>query len=142
VTDNTQFGYRAPYPATRARRMRKDAFSRDLMAETQLTPAHLIQPYFVIEGVGQRVPVPSMPGVERVSIDQLIADAGVVHAAGVPMVVLFPVTDDSAKTDDCAGAWSPDGLVQRAVRELKSALPELGVMTDVALDPYSPHGHE
>lgn len=112
------------------------------MAENVLTTAHLIQPYFVIEGTGKRVPVPSMPGVERVSIDQLLLDAKRVFDAGVPMVVLFPVTDDSAKTADCSGAFAPEGLAQRAISELKAALPELGVMTDVALDPYSPHGHD
>ena len=122
--------------------MRKDDFSRRLMAETTLTPSHLIQPYFVIEGRGKRVPVPSMPGVERLSIDQLVLEATRVFAAGVPMVVLFPVTDDAAKTDDCRGAWSPDGLAQRAITELKDKLPLLGVMTDIALDPYSPHGHD
>jgi len=142
VTDYTQFGHRAAFPANRPRRMRKDKFNRDLIAETTLTPSHLIQPYFIIDGQAQRVAVPSMPGVERLSIDQLVADATRVHAAGVPMVVLFPVTEDAAKTEDCAAAWSPDGLAQRAIRELKSALPELGVMTDVALDPFTPHGHD
>jgi len=142
VTDHTQYGHRGAFPANRPRRMRKDAFSRRLMAENELSSSHLIQPYFVIEGVGERVPVPSMPGVERVSIDQLISDAKEVFAAGVPMVVLFPVTDDAAKTDDCSGAYASDGLAQRAISELKSALPELGVMTDIALDPYSPHGHD
>jgi len=142
VTNPTQFGHRAPYPASRPRRMRKDHFNRRLVAETTVTTAHLIQPYFVIEGTQQREPVPSMPGVNRVSIDQLLLDARQVYAAGVPMVVLFPVTDDAAKTEDCAAAWSPDGLAQRAIAELKNALPELGVMTDIALDPYTPHGHD
>ncbi len=142
MTDHTQFGHRGSYPANRPRRMRKDDFSRRLMAENMLSPAHLIQPYFVIEGQAQRVPVPSMPGVERLSIDQLIKDARRVSQAGVPMVVLFPVTDDSEKTHDCRSAWAPGGLAQRAISELKSAIPELGVMTDVALDPYSPHGHD
>lgn len=122
--------------------MRKDEFSRRLMAETHLTAAHLIQPYFVIEGENQRVPVPSMPGVDRLSIDLLVADARRVYEAGVPMVVLFPVTDDSAKRNDCSGAFAPDGLAQRAISALKSSIPNLGVMTDVALDPYSPHGHD
>jgi len=142
VTDHTQFGHRGAFPANRPRRMRKDDFSRRLMAENTLTASHLIQPYFVIEGHGKRVQVPSMPGVERVSIDQLVLDAKRVSAAGVPMVVLFPVTDDAAKTDDCRGAYSPDGLAQRAITELKTQIPSLGVMTDVALDPYSPHGHD
>ena len=142
MTDHTHFGHRGAFPSNRPRRMRKDEFSRRLMAENTLTTAHLIQPYFVIEGRGKRVPVPSMPGVERLSIDQLVKDAARVFAAGVPMVVLFPVTDDGVKTDDCRGAWAPDGLAQRAIAELKAQLPELGVMTDIALDPYSPHGHD
>ena len=142
MTDHTQFGHRGDFPLNRPRRLRKDEFSRRLMAENTLTTAHLIQPYFVIEGHGKRVAVPSMPGVERVSIDQLIVDAKRVFAAGVPMVVLFPVTDDGAKTPDCRGAWAPDGLAQRAIAELKAELPQLGVMTDIALDPYSPHGHD
>lgn len=142
MTDHTQFGYRSAFPSNRPRRMRKDDFSRRLMAENTLTASHLIQPYFVIEGHKKRVPVPSMPGVERLSIDQLVIDAKHVFAAGVPMVVLFPVTDDAAKTDDCRVAWSPDGLAQRAITELKAQIPLLGVMTDIALDPYSPHGHD
>jgi len=142
VTDHTQFGHRAPFPLNRPRRLRKNDFSRDLVAETILTASHLIQPYFVIEGQGQRVAVPSMPGVERLSIDQLVIEAKRVHSAGVPLIVIFPVTDDAAKTDDCSGAWSVDGLAQRAISEVKSAVPTLGVMTDVALDPYTPHGHD
>jgi len=142
VTDHTQFGFKANYPANRPRRMRRNAFNRDLVAETTLTPAHLIQPYFVIEGQGKRVPVPSMPGVERLSIDQLVVEAQQIHELGVPLVVLFPVTDDAAKTADCSAAWAADGLAQRAIAELKSKLPTLGVMTDIALDPYTPHGHD
>ncbi len=142
MTDHTHFKYRGIFPANRPRRMRKDAFSRHLMAENVLTAKHLIQPYFVIEGTGKRVPVPSMPGVERLSIDQLLIEAKRVFDVGVPLVVLFPVTDDSAKTADCRGAYADNGLAQRAISELKAALPELGVMTDVALDPYSPHGHD
>ncbi|MCL4125983.1 UNVERIFIED_CONTAM: hypothetical protein GTU68_026265 [Idotea baltica] len=122
--------------------MRKDAFSRDLMRENDINSKMLIQPYFVIEGDGPDVPVPSMPGVKRVTINSLIIKAKQVYDLGVPMIVLFPVTDDSAKTDDCAGAYNPSGLAQRAIDAVKQAVPELGVMTDVALDPYSPHGHD
>ena len=112
------------------------------MQEHHLSADNLIQPYFVIEGTKKRQAIPSMPGVERLSIDLLLESATAIHALGVQAVVLFPVTDDSAKTDDCRGAWDPDGLAQRAIRALRSELPELGVITDVALDPYSPHGHD
>lgn len=112
------------------------------MQEHHLTADLLIQPYFVVDGTGQRQPVPSMPGVDRLSIDLLLESAAAVHELGVPAIALFPVTEDSAKTDDCSGAWNPDGLLQRTLRALKSELPELGIITDVALDPYSPHGHD
>ena len=136
------FGIRAPYPGNRARRMRRDVFSRRMMQEHHLTADLLIQPYFVVDGTQQRQPVPSMPGVDRLSIDLLLEEAAAVHALGVPAIALFPVTEDSAKTEDCRGAWNPDGLLQRTLRALKTALPELGIITDVALDPYSPHGHD
>lgn len=112
------------------------------MRENDISTAMLIQPYFVIEGKNKRVAVPSMPGVERLSIDQLLTEAEKIHKLGVPAVVLFPVTDDSAKTEDCAGAYDPAGLAPRAISALKNAFPDLGVITDVALDPYSPHGHD
>ncbi len=142
MSNQAVFGVRAPYPGNRPRRMRKDAFSRRLMQENQLTADMLIQPYFVIEGENKRQPIPSMPGVERLSIDLLTRSAEALFALGVPAVVLFPVTDDSAKTDDCSGAWDSNGLVQRAIRALREAVPEMGIITDVALDPYSPHGHD
>ncbi len=115
---------------------------RRLVAENTLSAADLIQPCFVIEGDNQSQPVAAMPGVERLTVDRLVSAAREAHALGIPAVVLFPVTDDAAKTPDCSAAWSPDGLVQRAIRALKEALPELQVITDVALDPYSPHGHD
>ncbi|ASJ71432.1 porphobilinogen synthase [Granulosicoccus antarcticus] len=136
------FGIRAPYPGNRPRRMRLDSFSRRMMQEHHLTVDMLIQPYFIVEGTNQRQAVPSMPGVDRLSIDLLVESATALHALGVPAIALFPVTEDDAKTDDCSGAWNPEGLLQRAVRTLKTALPELGIITDVALDPYSPHGHD
>jgi len=102
----------------------------------------LIQPYFIIEGQNKSEPIASMPGVERLSIDLLVKSAETLAALGVPAIVLFPLTDTDSKTDDCSAAWDPDGLVQRAIRALKAAVPELGVITDVALDPYSPHGHD
>ena len=130
------------YPYTRMRRMRRDDFSRRLMRETTLTPDDLIYPVFVLEGTGQREPVASMPGVDRMSIDLLVAEARQVAALGVPAVALFPVTPQSAKSEDAREAYNPDGLAQRAVRALKDALPELGVITDVALDPFTTHGQD
>jgi len=142
VSNNSHFGLRGPFPANRPRRLRRDAYTRELVREHEISCNMLIQPYFVIEGDGPCVPVPSMPGVDRVTIKALIEQAKQVHALGIPMIVLFPVTDDSAKTDDCAGAYHPDGLAQRAIKAVKEAVPGLGVMTDIALDPYSPHGHD
>ena len=131
-----------PYPLNRMRRMRRDAFSRALMRQTTLAPSDLILPLFVREGHGVREPVASMPGVERLSMDQLLILAGQAHTLGIPAVALFPVTPDTAKSLDAHAAWNADGLVQRAVRALKSALPELGVITDVALDPFTTHGQD
>jgi porphobilinogen synthase len=124
------------------RRMRRDAFSRALMRETTLTPADLILPVFVCEGDARRQPVASMPGVERLSIDLMIELAGKAHALGIPALALFPSTPDSAKSDDAREAWNNDGLVQRTVRALKKAHPDLGVITDVALDPFTTHGQD
>jgi porphobilinogen synthase len=122
--------------------MRRDVFSRQLMQENHFTVDMLIQPFFIIEGTGKREAVASMPGVERLSVDLLVESATRLHELGVPAIVLFPLTDSAAKTDDCQGAWDPEGLVQRAIRSLKEHVPELGIITDVALDPYSPHGHD
>ncbi|WP_295389224.1 porphobilinogen synthase [uncultured Thiodictyon sp.] len=133
---------RAAYPLTRMRRMRRDAFSRRLMRENTLTPDDLIYPVFVLEGSGQREAVASMPGVTRLSIDLLVAEAREIAALGVPAMALFPVTPPSAKSEDACEAFNPDGLAQRAVRALKDALPDLGVITDVALDPFTTHGQD
>ena len=130
------------YPRVRMRRMRRDDFSRRLMRETTLTAADFIYPVFVMEGTKQRVAVPSMPGVERVSVDELVRDAEAVAKLGVPAMALFPVTPPEAKSLDGREAWNPDGLAQRAVRALKKAVPELGVITDVALDPFTTHGQD
>ena len=130
------------YPRVRMRRMRRDEFSRGLMRETTLTPADFIWPVFVMEGSKQRVAVPSMPGVERLTVDELLREAEAVVALGVPAVALFPVTPAEAKSLDGREAWNPDGLAQRAVRALKKALPGLGVVTDVALDPFTTHGQD
>lgn len=130
------------FPRTRLRRMRFDEFSRRLMRENTLSADNLIYPMFVIEGRGQREPVASMPGVERVSIDELVREGEALMKLGVPAVALFPVTPDNAKSLDAEQAWNPEGLAQRAVRALKKAVPELGVITDVALDPFTTHGQD
>jgi len=128
------------FPRTRLRRMRRDDFSRRLMRETTLGPGDLIYPVFVIEGKGRREAVPSMPDVERLTIDELLREGHELARLGVPALALFPVADPAAKTDDGREAYNPDGLAQRAVRALKQELPELGVITDVALDPFTTHG--
>ncbi|WP_210397211.1 porphobilinogen synthase [Motiliproteus sediminis] len=130
------------FPETRMRRMRRDDFSRRLMRENVLTPNDLIFPVFVLEGENQREAVPSMPGVERLSIDLLLKEAGELVSLGVPAVALFPVTPLSAKSLLAEEAYNPDGLAQRAVKALKDAYPELGVITDVALDPFTTHGQD
>jgi len=130
------------FPYTRMRRMRADDFSRRLMRETVLTADDFIWPVFVIEGEDRTEKVASMPGVERMSIDRLVAQAGECVRLGVPAIALFPVTAPEAKTEDAHEAWNPDGLAQRAVRALKKAYPGLGVMTDVALDPFTSHGQD
>ena len=130
------------YPATRPRRMRADAFSRRLMRESTLTVDDLICPVFVTEGHDQREPIGSMPGVCRLSIDLLVKEVREFHALGIPAVALFPVTPPARKSEDGREAYNPDGLTQRAVRALKDALPDMGVITDVALDPFTTHGHD
>ncbi|MCS4503099.1 Delta-aminolevulinic acid dehydratase [wastewater metagenome] len=130
------------FPRTRMRRMRADAFSRRLMREHTLTVDDLIYPVFVLDGENRREAVPSMPGIERQSIDLLVAEAERLAALGVPAVALFPVTPPERKSLDAAEAWNPDGLVQRTVRALKEAVPELGVITDGALDPFTSHGQD
>jgi porphobilinogen synthase len=132
----------APFPNSRMRRMRRDDFSRRLMRETEITPADFIYPVFVLEGTGERETVTSMPGVERMSIDLLVQEAKEAHSLGVPAIAIFPVTPAEAKSEDAREAFNPDGLAQRAVRALKDAIPELGVMTDVALDPFTTHGQD
>ncbi len=130
------------FSAVRMRRMRRDDFSRRLMRESHLAVDDLIYPVFVLEGEGQREAVPSMPGVERLSIDLLLQEADELVALGVPAVALFPVTPADVKTEDAREAYNPEGLAQRAVRALKAAQPNLGVITDVALDPFTTHGQD
>ncbi|MCW9055342.1 MAG: porphobilinogen synthase [Gammaproteobacteria bacterium] len=124
------------------RRMRRDDFSRRLMREHRLSADDFIYPMFILEGKQQREAIPSMPGVERVSIDLLLKEAKECLNLGIPAIALFPVVPAEKKSDDAAEAYNPDGLAQRAVRELKKAFPELGVMTDVALDPFTSHGQD
>ncbi len=130
------------FPSTRMRRMRADDFSRRMMRETVLSPADFIWPVFVIEGEDRTEAIKSMPGVERMTIDRLLMKAEECVSLGVPAIALFPVTAPEAKTDDACEAWNPQGLAQRAVRALKQAFPELGVVTDVALDPFTSHGQD
>jgi porphobilinogen synthase len=130
------------YPTTRMRRMRRHAFTRRLVRESVLTADDLIYPVFVLEGEGKREPVASMPGVERLSVDLLVEEAKAWEGLGIPALAIFPVTAPAAKTLDGREAWNPEGLAQRAVRALKAALPELGVITDVALDPFTTHGQD
>jgi len=130
------------FSATRMRRMRRDDFSRRLMRENRLSVDDLIYPMFIIEGDNKRETIDSMPGVERVSIDQLLLEAKQCVELGIPAIALFPVVSQDKKSDDAAEAYNPDGLAQTAVRELKKAFPELGVITDVALDPFTSHGQD
>ena len=130
------------FSSTRMRRMRRDDFSRRMMRETLLTPDDLIYPVFVLEGKGERDAVVSMPGIERLSIDLLVEEARTIHELGIPAMALFPVTPMEAKSEDAAEAYNADGLAQRAVRAIKDAVPDLGVITDVALDPFTTHGQD
>ena len=129
-----------PFPVTRFRRMRYDEFSRRLMRESRLSVDNLIYPLFIVDGQQQRQPVASMPGIERLSIDLLLEEAAQLVELGIPAIALFPVTPEAKKSLLAEEAWNPDGLVQRAVRALKQELPQLGVITDVALDPFTSHG--
>jgi porphobilinogen synthase len=132
----------APYPLGRPRRLRRDAFTRNLVREHAVTPHDLIYPVFVLDGQQQRQAVPSMPGVERVSLDLLLPVAEECMKLGVPALALFPVIDPKLKTPDGREAWNDEGLVPRVVQRLKREFPELGVMTDVALDPFTSHGQD
>lgn len=130
------------FPATRMRRMRADDFSRRLMRETTLTVNDLLVPLFVQEGNKQSNAVPSMPGVERLSIDLLVTEAKELASLGIPAIALFPVVEAEGKSDTAEEAYNANGLVQRAIKALKDAVPELGIITDIALDPYTSHGQD
>ena len=130
------------FPATRMRRLRSDDFIRRLVRETQVCVDDLICPMFILDGEGQREPVSSMPGVERLSIDLAVQRAGRLQQLGIPAVALFPVTPQARKSADGGEAYNPDAITQRAIRRIKDAWPELGIVTDVALDPFTTHGHD
>ncbi|HKR33647.1 MAG TPA: porphobilinogen synthase [Steroidobacteraceae bacterium] len=130
------------FPRTRLRRMRRDEFSRRLMRENTLSADNFIYPMFVIEGKGRREPIQSMPEVERVTVDELVREAESLAELEIPALALFPVPPGGVKTEDGSEAWNPEGLAQRAVRAVKKAVPQLGVITDVALDPYTTHGQD
>ena len=136
------FDFTGRFPAKRMRRMRRDDFSRRLARETKLTADDFIYPVFVHDGDDRQVLVPSMPGVARKSIDLLLRDAERCVGAGIPAIALFPVIPPEQKSDDAANAWDDAGLVPRTVRALKSHFPALGVITDIALDPYTRHGQD
>ncbi|MCZ4354645.1 porphobilinogen synthase [Roseovarius aestuarii] len=132
----------APFPATRLRRIRRSPALRALVAENTLSPSDFIWPVFVRDGDGNVEPIASMPGVNRLSVDKVVEAAREAFAMGIPAICLFPYTDAAGRTSDCAEAWNPDNLSNRATRAIKAALPDMVVMTDVALDPYSDTGHD
>ena len=142
MAHNFRMTLHAPYPHGRPRRLRRDEFTRNLVRENTLTAHDLIYPVFVREGRQQREPVVSMPGVERLSLDLLLPVAERCVELGIPAIALFPVIDASLKTADGREAWNAQGLIPRVVGELKKQFPQLGVMTDVALDPFTSHGQD
>ena len=132
----------APHPAARFRRLRQSDALRRLVQENALSVNDLIWPVFVVDGENTRQPIASMPGVERLSIDNIVAAAETAAEFGIPAICIFPYTDPSLKSEDCAEAWNPENLSNRAIRAIKAAVPEIAVMTDVALDPYNINGHD
>jgi porphobilinogen synthase len=132
----------APYPMTRFRRLRRTPALRALTQETTLSAGDLIWPMFLCDGVNQRQPIASMPGVERLSLELIVEAAARAQDLGIPVICLFPYTDPSVKTADCREAWNPENLTNRAIRAIKAQVPGVAVMTDIALDPYNAHGHD
>ena len=132
----------AGYPATRLRRLRRSEWSRRLVREHSLAAADLICPLFVMEGSGRREPVVSMPGIERHSVDRVVEKAAEAAQLGVPAIALFPYTDPALRTPDGSEALNPDNLVCRAIRAIRREVPDIGILCDVALDPYTSHGHD
>lgn len=138
----SNFDFSRKFPISRMRRMRRDEFSRRLMRETRLTTDDLIFPIFIVDGEKQRQPIDSMPGIFRLSIDELLIEAKELLELGIPAIALFPSPNESVKSETGTEAYNSQGLVQTAVRELKASFPELGIITDVALDPYTTHGQD
>lgn len=130
------------YPLTRMRRLRSDEFTRRLVREHSLQVDDLICPLFVMEGINVREPIPSMPDIHRLSIDQIVQESQEIHALGIPAIALFPVIPTQKKTLTAEEAYNPDGLIQQTIRAIKAKVPQLGIITDTALDPYTPHGHD
>ena len=131
-----------PFPAARPRRLRQTPALRAMVCETSLTPADFIWPVFVMAGTDDETPVPSMPGVTRKTVDRVVTAAKEAHDLGIPAICLFPYTALEDRTEDCAEAWSPDNLTNRAIRAIKDSVPGIAVMTDIALDPYNINGHD
>ena len=132
----------APFPAHRTRRLRRTAALRDMVRETTLTPADFIWPVFVMAGVNAETPIASMPGVSRLTVDRVAQAAIAAHALGIPAICVFPYTAMEHRTADCAMAWSADNISNQAIRAIKAAVPDMAVMTDIALDPYNINGHD
>ncbi|TVP73341.1 MAG: porphobilinogen synthase [Rhodobacteraceae bacterium] len=132
----------APFPAARMRRLRRTRALRDMVQENGLSARDLIWPVFICEGTKVQQPIASLPGVNRLSLDEMLRAAADAHALGIPAICLFPYTDPAQRTEDCAEAWNPENLTNRAIRALKADLPDLMVMTDIALDPYNANGHD
>jgi porphobilinogen synthase len=130
------------FPANRLRRLRSSAAMRTLVAGVRLSPADLIWPLFVMEGIDVEQPIATMPGISRLSIDRVVKAAALARDLGIPAICLFPYIDPSLKTEDCAMAWDANNLINRCIRALKTAVPEIAIMTDVALDPYNINGHD
>jgi len=131
-----------PFPTTRLRRLRATPALRSMVRESALSPADFIWPVFVMDGTDAEEPIPSMPGVVRRTVDRIGAAAREAYAMGIPAICIFPYTTMDARTEDCALAWSPDNVANRAIAEIKKAAPDIAVMTDIALDPYNINGHD
>ena len=138
----SNFSFGRNFPKSRMRRMRKDEFSRQLMQETRLSVKDLIYPVFVVDGEDERQPIESMPSIYRLSIDNLIEEAAELAELGIPAIALFPVVEDKRKSENGEESHNPAGLIQKAIKQLKESFPDLGVISDVALDPYTTHGQD
>ena len=138
----SNFSFGRNFPKSRMRRMRKDEFSRQLMQETRLSVKDLIYPVFIVDGEGERQPIESMPSIYRLSIDNLVEEAAELAELGIPAIALFPVVEDKRKSENGEESYNPAGLIQKAIKQLKESFPDLGVISDVALDPYTTHGQD